>query len=187
MSPDGTRRAFLTAVLPVALLSRAAARQSTAERLVAAIQDGGKIIYLRYPAAGGADEARDLGRALYALRVPLNEILAAPLSQARRTAEMAFGTDRLRDARELADAETSPTALATLRQFLRTVPGPGMNRVLVGDRAALELAAERRFAEAVLPEGAMAVFVSGENTLFLGTITSERVIASAKARGAMGS
>lgn len=185
MSTEGTRRAFLTAALPLALLSRAAARQSTAERLVAAIQDGGKIIYLRYPAAGGVDEARDLGRALYALRVPLNEILAAPLPQARRTAEMAFGTDRLHDARELVDAEKSPTALATLRQFLRTVPGPGMNRVLVGDRAPLELAAERQFPDAVLPEGAMAVFVSGENTLFLGTMTGERVIASAKARGAL--
>ena len=149
------------------------------------MQDGGKIIYLRYLPAEGADRARELGRALYALRVPLNEILAAPSLPARRTAEVAFGTERLREAKELADAETATSALQTLRRLLRTIPGPGTNRVLVAERAPLELAAERRFPDTALPAGGMAVFLAGDTVQLLGTITAERVIASAKARGAM--
>lgn len=186
---DTDRRAFvcsLVATLPLGRL--AAARQSgrsPSEHLIAAIQDGGKIIYLRPLPADGMDRARELGRALYALRVPLNEVLAAPLLQARRTAEVAFGTDRLREAKELANAENTTTAAQTLRRLLRTIPGPGMNRVLVGERAPLELSAERRFPDSLMPAGGMAVFVAGDALQLLGTLTAERVIASAKARGAL--
>lgn len=182
------RRAVLCSLVAITPFGRLAARQSgrsAAEHLIAAMQDGGKIIYLRYLSADGADGARELGRALYALRVPLNEILAAPLIQARRTAEVAFGTERLREARELADDGTAAYALQALRRLLRTIPGPGMNRVLVGERAPLELAAERRFSDTMLPAGGMAVFLAGDTLQLLGTITAERVIASAKARGAL--
>jgi hypothetical protein len=180
------RRSFSAGgVLAAALLSRRVAAQSAAERLVAAIQDGGKIIYLRYLPADGAALARELGRALYALRVPLNDIVASPLGQARRTADLAFGAERVRVEADLAADEGAGAWPQALRRLLRTIPGPGMNRVLVGERAPLELAAERRFADAVLPEGAMAVFVPGENPQFLGTMTAERLIASAKARGAL--
>jgi len=152
---------------------------------VAALQDGGKIIYLRYPPPASVGQARELGRALSALRVPLNEILASPAAQARRTAELAFGTDRLRVAAELADTETTGEAVQMVRHLLRTIPGPGMNRVLVGGRAPLEQAAERRFPDTVLPDGAMAVFLPGQTAQLIGTITAERVILSAKARGAL--
>jgi len=196
---NGDRRAFLRAVARRAagigallagagLGRRAGARQrgvSAAERLVADLQDGGKTIFLRYPPPAGIDQTRDLGRALYALRVPLNDIVASPVPQARRTAEAAFGTERLRTASELGGGETSDAALQALRELLRTIPGPGMNRVLVGDRPALERAAERRFTDAVLPEGAMAVFLPGQLPQLLGTITAARVIASATARGAL--
>jgi len=166
------RRAFLTAVVTAAAFVRHGMAQTEAERLVAAMQDGGKIIYWRYPPTGGLDRAREVGRAMYAMRVPLNDIVASPAMQARRIAEIAFGEDRLRTA-----AEIGP--------LLRTIPGPGMNRVIVGDRSALEMAAERRFSDAVLPEAAMAVFLPGPAPHLLGTISAERVIASAKARGAL--
>lgn len=180
------RRSFsVGGVLAAAPLSRRVAAQSAAERLVAAIQDGGKIIYLRYLPADGAPLARELGRALYALRVPLNDIVASPLGQARRTADLAFGAERVRVEADLAADEGAGARPQALRRLLRTIPGPGMNRVLVGERAPLELAAERRFADAVLPEGAMAVFLPGENPHFLGTMTAEQLIASAKARGAL--
>jgi hypothetical protein len=185
---DRHRRVVLYSLAAIAPFGRLVARQSgrsPAEHLIAAIQDGGKIIYLRYLPADGADGARELGRALYALRVPLNEIVAAPVIAARRTAEVAFGTERLREARELGGAENALSALPGLRRLLRTIPGPGMNRVLVGERAALELAAERRFSDTMLPAGGMAVFLAGDTLQLLGTITAERVIASAKARGAM--
>ena len=91
--------------------------QSPAEVLVAAIQDGGKVIYLRHAAtnqrevdtgrlgdrsgqrnlsADGIRQAERLGHALRALRVPLNEILASPVFRARDTAELAFGEDQIK-------------------------------------------------------------------------------------------
>ncbi len=184
MGPLG-RRAVALPPSPEASAGLRQGGRSADEHLIAAMQDGGKIIYLRYLPADGADRARDLGRALYALRVPLNEILASPVIQARRTAEIAFGTDRLRDARELSDDESATGAPQAVRRLLRTIPGPGMNRVLVGDRAPLELAAERRFPDSTLPLGGMAVFLPGDALQLLGTITAERVISSAKARGAI--
>ncbi|MBI2187800.1 MAG: hypothetical protein HYU37_11900 [Acidobacteria bacterium] len=178
------RRAFLYALATSPLAPRAAA-QSAHERLIAAIQDGGKILYLRYPPPDGLPRARELGRALYALRVPLNEILTSPAAEARRIADEAFASDRVRVAPELAAGESTAERAQAVRRLLGTIPGPGMNRVLVGDRAPLEAAAERRFADSVLPEGGMAVFLPGQNPKLLGTITAERVIASAKARGAL--
>jgi hypothetical protein len=185
-----TRRTLLcVAAAVVPLVRRVAARQaeggSPAERLVAAIQDGGKIIYLRYPAPGGVEVARELGRALYALRVPLNEILTSPAADARKTADMAFAADRIRVTPELAGEASTAERAQALRRLLGTIPGPGMNRVLIGDPPPLELAAERRFPDTVLPAGAMAVFLPGEGPQLLGTITAERVIASARARGAL--
>jgi hypothetical protein len=186
---DGHRRAFvssLLATMPLARLAGAGQRgRSEAEHLIAAIQDGGKIMYLRPFPSDGMEQARELGRALYALRVPLNEIVAAPLIPARRTAEVAFGTERLRETNELAEVEKTGAALQALRRMLQSIPGPGMNRVVVAEARPLELAAERRFPDSTLPAGGMAVFLAGETLQLLGTIAAERVIASAKARGAM--
>lgn len=183
------RRAFLYAVLAGATRPRRASAQSAAERLIAAIQDGGKIIYLRPLAPEGIGRAPELGRALRALRVPLNEIVTSPLAPARETAERAFGAERAGVMVELAPGEHTGDRLNAMiqavRRMLRTEAGPGMNRVLIGDRTPLEMATERRFPDAVLPEGGMAVFLPGGSVQLLGTITAERVIASAKSRGAL--
>lgn len=152
---------------------------------MAALQDGGKILYLRSLPAGRAQVASDLGRALYALRVPLNDIVTGSLGLARQTAGAAFGAERLRFDAVLDAEEGARARIDELRRLLRTVPGPGMNRVLVGDRGPLELAAQRRFPDAVLPEGAAAVFIAGDAPQLLGTITAERVIQSAVSRGAL--
>jgi len=153
------------------------------------MQDGGKIVYLHHLPPTDAAQAREIGRALRALRVPLNEILASPAAPARETAELAFGADRVSVAMELADegdlGDRPPATLEAARRLLGTSPGPGMNRILVGHRALLELAAERRFPAPVFPDGAMAVFLPAPTPQLLGTITADRVIASAKARGAM--
>lgn len=182
------RRTFLYAALAGAR-ARGAAAQTPAERLIAAIQDGGKIIYLRAPGPEATGRAPELGRALRALRVPLNEIVTSPLAAARDTADRTFGAERAGVMVELAPGDHAGDRLNAMmqevRRMLRTEAGPGMNRVLIGDRAALELATERRFPDAVLPDGAMAVFLPGDGIQLLGTITAERVIASAKARGAL--
>jgi hypothetical protein len=73
--------------------------------------------------------------------------------------------------------------LDATRRLLRTRPGPGMNRVLVGHRTPLEMATGKPFPDSVLPEGAMAVFLPGDGEpRLLGTITAERLIRSADAR-----
>ena len=178
--------------------------------LVAAIQDGGKVIYLRHAATNqqevdtgrlgdrggqrnlapaGIGQARNLGLALRALRVPLNEILASPVFRARDTAELAFGADQVTVTMNLVADEYAGDQVRVMieatRRLLRTPPGPGMNRVLVGHRTPLEMATGRTFPDSVLPEGAMAVFLPGSDAQLLGTITAERVIASAERRGAL--
>lgn len=161
--------------LPVVALAQGAYRISDAERLIAAIQDGGKVIYL-LPIAG-AEQAGTLGRALRALRVPLNDIVASPAGSPAATARLAFGESAARVSQDFDDRASA---------LLRTPPPPGHNRVLVGDRGRLEAAAGRRFSVATLPEGAMAIFLPGDEAQLLGTVASERVIMGAEARGALG-
>jgi hypothetical protein len=93
----------------------------------------------------GIRQARRLGDALHALRVPLNEILASPVFRARDTAELAFGADRTRVTMELVADEYAGNQLRAMiegtQRLLRTLPGPGMNRILVEQRSPLEMAA----------------------------------------------
>jgi len=191
-------------------VSRQSLAQSAAEVLVAAIQDGGKVIYVRHATTDqrqvdtgrlgdrsgqrnlspdGIRQAEALGRALRALRVPLNEILASPVFRARDTAELAFSDDLVRVTMDLVADEYAGDHLRTMieatRRLLRTVPGPGMNRVLVGHRTPLEMVTGRMFPDSMLPEGAMAVFLPGATPQLLGTITTERVVMSAESRGAL--
>jgi hypothetical protein len=173
-----TRRMFLTGLGALFLRPVSVRGQSTAEALVAAMQDGGKTIYVRTLPAERAEAAARLGLALRALRVPLNEILAGAVPGARNTAEVAFGADRFRLTGDLARREG-------IRRLIGTPAGPGMNRILIGDHLALEMAVGRTFADDELPAGAMAVFLPEPDLPLLGMITAERVIASAERRGAL--
>jgi hypothetical protein len=172
------RRHFLITLGSLSVPAIARARQgyaiSEAERLIAAIQDGGKIIYW-LPTASAA-ESRRLGGALRALRVPLNDIRTSRLADSRQAAEAAFAGSDMTAATEL---DFKPDEL------LRTPPAPGHNRVLVGRRTPLEAAAGRRFPESALPDGAMAIFLPGTEIHLLGTVTAGRVIRGAETRGAL--
>lgn len=204
------RRQFLAACAAALLPRRHAAAQSAAEVLVAAIQDGGKIIYLRHAGTNhgevdtgrlgdragqrnlspeGRRQAQRLGEALRALRVPLNEILVGPVFRARDTGELAFGADRIRVTDDLVADDYAGGRLQAMvqatRRHLSTPPPPGHNRVLVGHRIPLEMATSRQFPDSVLPEGSMAVFLPDREPRLLGTLTAERVIQSAEARGAL--
>ena len=208
-SIDPGRREFFVLVAGLLVPSSLAA-QSQPETLVAAMQDGGNVINLRHSITNqqeidtgrlndrsgqrnlskqGIEQARNLGRALEALRVPLNEILASPVFRARDTAELAFGAERIKVTMDLVADDYAGSRVRgmveALRKLLQTIPGPGMNRVLVGHRTPLEMAMGRMFPDSVLPEGAMAVFWPGTPPQLLGTITAERLIRSAEARGAM--
>jgi phosphohistidine phosphatase SixA len=200
-------RSFLVVILLLAGVSVARA-QSQAEVLVAAMQDGGKVIYLRHAAtnhgevdtgrlgersaqrnlsAAGRQQAREIGRAFQALRIPANEILASPVFRARDTAEIAFGADQVTVTMDIVADDYAGAQLRRMleatRRLLRTLPGPGMNRIMVGHRAPLEMVTGRSFPDTVLPEGAMAVFLPGGSTpRLLGTITAERLVHSADVR-----
>lgn len=209
-STDMSRRVFLGAVGGAFLLPRRPLAQSAAEVLVAAMQDGGKVIYLRHAATNqqevdtgrlgnrsgqrnlsrdGMRQAERLGQALRALRVPLNEILASPVFRARDTAELAFGGYEIKVTMDLVADDYAGDQLSAMIQattrLLRTLPGPGMNRVLVGHRTPLEMVTGRMFPDSVLPEGAMAVFLPGAVPQLLGTITAERIVMSAESRGVL--
>ena len=176
------RRHFLIALgalsIPAPFLEAARAGQGYAisepERLMAAIQDGGKIIYW-LPTASAADSRR-LGDALRALRVPLNEIWTSRATVSRQAAEAAFAGIDIAAATEL---DFKPYEL------LRTPPAPGNNRVLVGQRLPLEAAAGRRFPESMLPDGAMAIFLPGTEISLLGIVTGARIVRGAETRGAL--
>jgi phosphohistidine phosphatase SixA len=182
--------------------------QSEAESLVAAMQDGGKVIYLRHAATNqeeidtgrlgdragqrnlspaGIQQAKEIGRAFRELRIPANEILASPVFRARDTAELAFGDDRVTVTMDLvADDYAGPELrrmLEAIPRLLRTRAGPGMNRIMVGHRTPLEMAMKRSFPDTVLPEGGMAVFQPGEDApRLLGAISAARFIQSANVR-----
>jgi phosphohistidine phosphatase SixA len=204
------RRAFVLSVAGFLVTSQQLTAQSPPEVLVAAMQDGNKVIYLRHSRTNqkevdtgrlddrsgqrnltreGVRQAQTLGRALRALRVPLNEILASPVFRARESAEHAFGKDQIRVTMDLVADDYAGNQVKRMveatRKLLRTVPGPGMNRVLVGHRTPLEMVTGRMFPDSVLPEGAMAVFLPGDPPQLLGTITAERLIMSAESRGAL--
>ena len=209
-TPDVPRRLFLIAIGGAVVGARRSLAQSAAEVLVAAMQDGNKVIYLRHATTDqrqidtgrlgdrsgqrnltpeGIRQAENLGRALRALRVPLNEILASPVFRARDSAERAFGEDQVKVTLDLVADDYAGNQLNRMieatKRLLRTVPGPGMNRILVGHRTPLEMVIGRMFPDSVLPEGAMAVFLPGAPPQLLGTITTERVVQAAESRGAL--
>ena len=182
--------------------------QSEAEILVAAMQDGGKVIYLRHAATNpnevdtgrlgdragqrnlspaGIEQAKAIGRAFTSLHIPVNEVLASPVFRARDTAELAFGEDRVMVTMDIVADEYAGSQLRQMLDaipwLLRTRAGPGMNRIMVGHRTPLEMVLKRSFPDTVLPEGGMAVFQPGEDTpRLLGTISGERLIQSANSR-----
>lgn len=194
----------------VMVFVRASAAQSEAEILVAAMQDGGKVIYLRHGVTNpkeidtgrlgdragqrnlspaGAAQAKALGTAFRSLHIPMGQILASPVFRARDTAELAFGADRIEVTTDLVADDYAGSNLRAMldatRRLLRTVTPPGDNRILIGHRAPLEMVLQRSFSDAVLPEGAMAVFLPrgiADEPRLLGIITAERFIHSATVR-----
>ena len=197
------------AVVFVLVAARAATAQSEAEILVAGMQDGNKVIYLRHAAtnasevdtgrlgdragqrnlsAAGIAQAKALGNAFRTLNIPRGEILVSPVFRARDTGELAFGNEINVTMDLVADDYAGPNLRAMIdatRHLLRKIPPPGDNRILIGHRTPLELVLRRSFPDTELPEGAMAVFLprgAASEPRLLGTITAERFIRSATVR-----
>ncbi len=197
------------AVVFVLVAARAATAQSEAEILVAGMQDGNKVIYLRHAATNaneidtgrlgdragqrnlspaGVAQAKALGNAFRTLNIPRGEILVSPVFRARDTGELAFGNEINVTMDLVADDYAGPNLRAMIdatRHLLRKIPPPGDNRILIGHRTPLEMVLRRSFPDTELPEGAMAVFLprgAASEPQLLGTITAERFIRSATVR-----
>jgi phosphohistidine phosphatase SixA len=130
----------------------------TGDALIAALQEGGLVLYVRHTettddgvddlsdpgscagqrmlTAAGRQEARDLGAALHRLEVPIGTVLASPLCRTVQTAELAFG--RTATSRALLPEVEDRQAT---RDLLAQIPDDGTNTVLVGHVTTLREAA----------------------------------------------
>jgi broad specificity phosphatase PhoE len=152
-------RAEEWAALSTALATPAAGESLAGSALLAALREGGYVIYFRHAitdrsqtdsdlsdvtncatqrnlADEGRDQARLIGDSIGALAIPIGQVLTSELCRARETAELAFGqatpTPDL-SSYGTASSETEVSArIEALRQLLATSPAPGTNTVLVG-------------------------------------------------------
>jgi phosphohistidine phosphatase SixA len=202
-----SRRRFVLAALGSAallpLIATSVRAQATPAQLVAAMREGGKVVFLRHAAtvqtqidtgrlgdrAGqrnlsreGVEQARRIGNALRALDIRFHRILASPVFRAKDTAELAFGAGNFTESMEVVADDYAGGQVnfmvESTRRYLRTPQPAGSNLLLVGHRTPLEMVTRQRFPDTVLPEGAMAVFAAqGWEARLLGTIKAEELIA----------
>jgi phosphohistidine phosphatase SixA len=142
--------------------------------LLAALRNGGFVIYFRHArtdfsqddtdlsdlsncatqrnlSAEGRTQARLIGDAIATLAIPIGDILSSELCRTRETAELAFG-----EATPAPDLSSFGTAgseveeeerVAALRRLLATPPAPGSNTILVGHQFNIQAAAGISLAE----------------------------------------
>jgi phosphohistidine phosphatase SixA len=205
-----TRREYLAAwaglcamaIIP-RFLSGEAFAQADPEELIAAMREGGKVVFLRHAATNaeeidtgildnragqrnlsseGIEQAKALGDAFRASGISFTRILASPVFRARDTGELAFGAENIEVTMDLvADEYAGPHLQAMIeatKQYLAT-PVEGGNLLLIGHRTPLQMVTGQGFPDAILPEGAMAVFQpNGEDATLLGTLTAEEFAGS---------
>jgi|Tabmets5t2r1_1033131.scaffolds.fasta_scaffold11248_2 phosphohistidine phosphatase SixA len=151
--------------------------------LVDRLRQGGQVIFIRHAATeateddprpdladpstqrnlsdAGREQARQLGRAIGRLQIPVGTVLASPYARTRETAELAFGRDRVRVTHDLLNEAypgTDDEELARrLGRLLATRPPAGQNTVLVSHGFNLQGATGLSVAE-----GESAVFAPGD-------------------------
>lgn len=146
----------------------------TGDRLVEALRDGGYVLFLRHTettengtddlerpeqCAGqreltdaGRQDAREIGRAVDDLDVPVERVVASPLCRTAETAELAFG-DTGTDRALLPYGEMTEEQVDAGRRLLAEEPDDGANTVLVGHISSI-----RALAGAEPKEGGTVVF-----------------------------
>ena len=168
-----------------ALPDRRAALEGSA--LLKALRQGGYTVYLRHGATDNAQtdkeppdfgncatqrnlseagraEARGIGEALAALKLPVSEVLASPYCRTMETARLAAGrADASREV--LGGMANGKPDYAALDRMLATPPAAGTNRIVVGHAnvfralAGLPFLAEGE-AAVIRPEGSRWVIVA---------------------------
>jgi phosphohistidine phosphatase SixA len=152
----------------------AAGEELPGPALLAALREGGFVIYFRHARTDfsqddtdlsdlsncatqrnlspeGRAQARLIGEAITALGIPVGEVLSSELCRTRETAELAFGqTTPMPDLTSFgtagSEAEEQERA-AALRRLLATPPARGTNTVLVGHLFNIQAAASIGLAE----------------------------------------
>jgi len=129
-------------------------RPITDPDLLAELRKGGYVIYFRHTSTDfsrddsrsksdedcdnqrpltdkGREEARQIGAAFRALKIPVGKVLASPRCRTMETAVLAFGrADKAPEARGGPAAPDSADRYAPLRKLLSTPPGTGANLVI---------------------------------------------------------
>src|SRR3972149_884544 len=200
----------LAVVLTAVALSVAGASQASSPAgrvgpdLVTALQGGGYVIYFRHAATDfsqtdtdtqtladcstqrnlvpeGRADARAIGRAFRALRIPVGQVLASKYCRTRQPAPLASGpvlppaaTPTLPSA---GSEQEEARRVEALRRLLGTPPSPGKNRGLVAHLFNLQAAAD-----ASLEEGEAAVFRprGGKRFRLVATVLPEQWTALAR-------
>lgn len=151
----GSRPAAPTAASHPPSSHAARVPSADAAAVVAALRQGGYVLYFRHAAAdsatvqpahlvledcrtqpglsvGGRAQAESIGRAFERLRVPVGAVRSSPYCRCADTARLAFGYLLLDDdLRPLSDGAGEGRG-AALGRLLATPPLPGRNSVLVG-------------------------------------------------------
>jgi phosphohistidine phosphatase SixA len=139
--------------LPAVVVGQDAAPQLSGKALLEALHHGGYVIYFRHADTDfsanddnmtsfddcskqrnltdvGRRHARDMGRAIDHLRIPVGEVLASPYCRTRETAQLVFGRSTVSS-----DVRGGPAAdrarYAALEQLLAQPVAGGMNRIIV--------------------------------------------------------
>ena len=160
--------------LVTATATPAAGEDLAGQGLLAALREGGFVIYFRHArtefsqddtdlsdltncatqrnlSSEGQAQARLIGEAIAALGIPVGEVLSSELCRTRETAELAFGRatpmpDLTSFGTAGSEAEEQERA-AALRRLLATPPARGTNTVLVGHLFNIQAAASIGLAE----------------------------------------
>ncbi len=145
--------------LGLALPTASAAADMPLEDLIAALQEGGHVIYLRHAqterdyadqvgavlgdcgtqrvlSAAGWAQAKSIGDAITALEIPVGDVISSEYCRAWQTADLAFGRFEMTDKLNFAPAEDYTDAdIAMMRDrvtpLISQVPEAG-NLVIVG-------------------------------------------------------
>jgi phosphohistidine phosphatase SixA len=160
--------------LATAMATPAAGEELAGSALLAALRQGGFVLYFRHArtdfsqddtdlsdlsncatqrnlSAEARNQARLIGEGIAALAIPIGEVLSSELCRTRETAELAFGrATPIPDLTSFGTASSEAEELeraAALRGLLATPPAPGTNTVLVGHLFNIQAAAGISLAE----------------------------------------
>ncbi len=151
---DAPAQQFQPVPPPAAGRSALPARPLSSQEVLAELRKGGYVIYFRHTSTDfsrddsrsksdddcdnqrplteqGRTEARQIGAAFQALKIPVEKVLASPRCRTMETAMLAFGgAEKSNEVRGGPAAPDKPDRYAGLRRLLSSPVGPGANLVI---------------------------------------------------------